>query len=146
MIEACRVHLVSSTTTISALPSISSRGVTNLQVCPKGGNDKETGLGRSGHRRVAVMPDKVHLGQDQSKRRGILSGRVFPHLSSLPCATVISRGAEPPAHLPPDTAAGNAGHPTTTPSRIAFWCRCRGTNPIGRSLSMQHHACLIPSE
>jgi len=87
---------------------------------------------------MTVMADKVHLGQDQSRRRGILKwagASAFVFLAG--CATVIPRGSEPPPTEAPAPPPVTAGLPDDQKHhRIALLVPLSGKNAgVGQSLA-----------
>ncbi len=87
---------------------------------------------------MTVMADKMHLGQDQSRRRGILKWAGASALVFLAgCSTVIPRGAEPPPTATPTPPPVTAGLPDDQKHhRIALLVPLSGKNAgIGQSLA-----------
>ncbi len=87
---------------------------------------------------MTVMADKVHLGQDQSRRRGILKwAGVSAFVLLAGCATVVPRGAEPVRTDTPAPPPVTAGLPDDQKHhRIALLVPLSGTNAgIGQSLA-----------
>ncbi|MEQ8743348.1 MAG: branched-chain amino acid transport system substrate-binding protein [Parasphingorhabdus sp.] len=87
---------------------------------------------------MTVMADKVHLGQDQSRRRGILKWAGASALVFLAgCSTVVPRGAEAPPVATPTPPPVTAGLPQDqTHHRIALLVPLSGKNAgIGESLA-----------
>lgn len=87
---------------------------------------------------MTVMADKVHLGQDQSRRRGILKWAGLSAAALLAgCSTVIPRSAEPPPVAAPPPPPVTAGLPDDQKHhRIALLVPLSGKNAgVGQSLA-----------
>ena len=87
---------------------------------------------------MTVMADKVHLGQDQSRRRGILQwAGVSAFVLLAGCSTVVPRGAEPVKTDTPAPPPVTAGLPDDQKHhRIALLVPLSGKNAgIGQSLA-----------
>lgn len=87
---------------------------------------------------MTVMADKVHQGQDQSRRRGILKWAGLSAVVVLAgCSTVIPRGAEPTRTETPAPPPVTAGLPEDQKHhRIALLVPLSGKNAgIGQSLA-----------
>ncbi|MEH6661762.1 MAG: penicillin-binding protein activator [Parasphingorhabdus sp.] len=87
---------------------------------------------------MTVMADKMHLGQDQSRRRGILQwASVSAFVMLAGCATVVPRGAEPVRTDTPAPPPVTAGLPDDQKHhRIALLVPLSGKNAgVGQSLA-----------
>lgn len=87
---------------------------------------------------MTVMADKVYLGQDQSRRRGILKwASVSAFVMLAGCATVVPRGTEAPRTDTPAPPPVTAGLPDDQKHhRIALLVPLSGKNAgVGQSLA-----------
>ncbi|WP_240616716.1 penicillin-binding protein activator [Sphingorhabdus sp. YGSMI21] len=98
---------------------------------------------------MTVMADKVHLGQDQSRRRGILKWAGLSAIAMLAgCSTVVPRGAEPVRTDAPAPPPVTAGLPDDQKHhRIALLVPLSGKNAgIGQSLANATTMALLDTQ